>query len=246
MNDYQDTDGLWHDRKSKNSQNVFIYGAYAKALGLDTSRYPEYFKRCVVSLTDSNITIKRRHDRSTPPFSYDEFLGALYLNLIPYDIAKGNHFVYFGRGIRLEHRLFERLAKALIEYLIPKVTVRGWRVTVKKPDLDDRNRWWEKNLTNVKHFAVRLTPDKIYAVKKYFRRDTHFEEKKLFEFFRDCTSKTRANSTGEYSTRNLLWLMLIMVGDNKRARKLKPWVSFEKYFGAGHPFTIAIKQKYNI
>jgi len=165
---------------------VYIYGAFAKALGLDVSRYPEYFKKCTQELSENNISILRHPNKPTPVFSFDEMMGAIYLGLVPYDIIKGNEWVYVGHGEKFDERAIFKLMKALIEYLAPEIVVKGWSVKVRKKDLSDRNRWWKKNLENVAYFAARLTPDKIYAVKRFFGKKTHKEEKYFYEFHRDC------------------------------------------------------------
>lgn len=246
MQGYQDSQGMWHDTNKKRSNNVFIYGLYAKLLGLDVLKYPEYYRRCKVKVSRSEITIYRHPNLKTPPLSFDECIGLIGLDLLDYNSLKGNHFVYYGKGERLEKRFFERLVGALAEAMLPRITVKGWRVTVKKPNWKDRNSWWEKNLKNVKHFAVRLTPAHSYIVKKYCGRSYHREEEKLWAFYRDCITKMKPKGTGDYSQKNLLWALHLMNGDAKRAKKLKPWRNFEKYFTASHPFTIAIKKKYGI
>lgn len=241
MSKFQDKNGLWHDTDKVKSQNVFIYGAYAKALGLDVSKYPEYFDKCVISLDRDNITINRHPRLAEPPFSFDEAMGALYLGLIPYDIIKGNHFVYNGHGKRLDSRVFEKFLKAMLEMVV------AHNINIfmsNKAKVNQRDLWWKRNLENVKYFATRLNPAQTYVVKKYNNRKYHLEEEKLWAFFRDFELKNKANSHGEYSRKNLLWLMLIMNGDFKRAKKMKPWLYFEKYFGKNHDFTKAIKRKY--
>jgi hypothetical protein len=245
---HQDNRGMWHkkDIRKGRDNNVFIYGAYAKALGLDVSKYPEYFKRCVKSLDKNNIKIFRHPGLPSPPFSFDECLGAIYLGLIPYDILKGNEWVYIGEGEKFDERAIFKLAKALAEFLLPEIVVKGWSIKVRKKDLGDRNRWWRENLENVAYFATRLTPDKIYIIKRFFKKKFHKEEEKLFVFHRDCILKTKPKTNQDFSTRNILWLMLIMNNDHKRAKKMKPWKSFESYFGKDHDFTKAIKKKYGV
>ena len=247
---YQDRHGLWHDRECINgeprSNNWMIYTAYAKALGLEIGDKYGYFAKCINTLTRDNITVYRHPGKKTPPLSFDECMGAVYLDLMPYDILKGNHFVYIGHGQRLDGRLFEKLIKALAEFLLPKVIVKGWSVTVKKPDINDRNRWWRDKLENVRYFAARLTPAHTYIVKRYHHKKHHVEEDKLWAFYRDAITKKRAKSHQDHSTRNLLWLCHIMNNDHKRAKNLKPWVSFEAYFGNKHDFTVAIKRMYGV
>lgn len=243
MSKYQDENGLWHDDAKCDSQNVYIYGAYAKALGLDVSKYPEYFKKCKKKVSRDEILIYRKENLPKPPLSFDECIGLIYLDLLNYDSLKGNHFVYYGHGERLDSRIFEKLAKAMLEMII----AQNLNIFMsKKKKAKQRNIWWERNLENVKYFAARLTPAHTYIVKKFFGKKYHKEEEKLWAFFRDCETKNKANSHGEYSRKNLLWLLHIMNGDEKRAKKLKPWLYFEKYFGSHHDFTKAIKKKYKI
>lgn len=246
MSEYQDKNKLWHDDKGLDCQNVFIYGAYAKALGLDVSGYPEYFKKCVQNLDRNNIVINRRHKRPTPPFSFDEAMGASYLGLLDYDILKGNHFVYHGHGERLGSDFFVRLLLAFNQAMMPEIKIKGWTVKVIRKDWRDRNRWWEKNLEHVAYFATRLTPDKTYILKKFNNRSFHVEEEKFYAIARDCMLKSGYSSKQENSTRNLWWLMFIMNGDHKRARDMKPWISFENYFGVDHDFAKAIRLKYGV
>jgi hypothetical protein len=243
---YQDKNGLWHDKPNRISNNVYIYGLYAKLLGFDVSKYPEYFQRCVVKLDRNNITINRHAGKPRPPLSFDELIGMVGLGLMPYDALKGNHFVYFGHGEPLHKRFFEKLVKAMLEYVKPRLVVKGFSITIKTANLNDRNRWWRENLENVKHFAVRLTPAMTYVVKRFYGHKPHEEERLLWNFYRDCTTKKKAKSHGDYSQKNLLWALHLMNGDEKRAKELKPWVNFEKYFGASHPFTGAIKKKYGV
>lgn len=246
MSKYQDENGMWHDRHDRKSNNVFIYGAYAKALGLDVSRYPDYYSRCKINADRNNILINRHPGQNEPPLSHDEALGLIYLRLLDYDAIKGNHFVYHGRGERLSSKIFEKLVAAMVELTLPRVVVRGFSVTIKRAKLHDRNRWWEDNLKNVAYFATRFNPAYTYVIKKFHNRSYHVEEEKLWAFFRDCETKNKANSHGEYSRKNILWLLHIMNGDEKRAKSLKPWVNFERYFGVDHDFTKAIKRKYGV
>jgi tetratricopeptide (TPR) repeat protein len=230
----------------KKGDAVSALADYNRALALNPRLVEAYFNRCVVKLGRDDITINRHPNQKTPPLSHDECLGAVYLGLLPYDAIKGNHFVYYGRGQRLGSDFFARLVAALAQAMLPKIKVKGWRITVKKPNWSDRNDWWERNLTAVKYFAVRLTPDKTYVIKRFNNRSFHTEEEKLYAFARDCIMKSKKNDKQTWSTKNLWWLMLIMNGDHRRARKLRPWVYFERYFGADHDFTIAIKRKYDV
>lgn len=253
---YQDKFNLWHDKpvdKNGNprSNNPMIYSAYAKALGLEYGDAQGYFEKCTVSLERNNILINRHPGKKTPVYSFDELIGAIYLGgtndqFDIYNNLKANHFVYVGKGKPLHSRFFERLVAAMIEALAPKIIIKGFSIKVKKPGVQDRNDWWKYNLENVAHFAARLTPAHSYIVKKFFRKNYHIEEEKLWAFYRDCIEKDNHNSHQKNSSKNLLWLLHIMNGDEKRARKMKPWISFEKYFSANHPFTIAIKEKYGV
>lgn len=242
MSQYQ-SNGLWNDKPNRKSNNHFIYGAYAAALQLDTSRYREYFMQCVVRLDRDNITITRHPGQPEPPISHDEVMGMCYLGLIPYDALKGNHFVYNGHGQRLDSRVFERLAKSMLEMAMA-MNINLFMSKSKK--VKQRNLWWRRNLVNVKYFATRLNPAQTYAVKKYAGRKYHTEEEKLYAFYRDCIIKRRDRDHSDLSERNLLWLTMIMAGDEAKAAKLRPWISFERYFGPLHPFTIAIRKKYGI
>ena len=243
---YQDKFGLWHDKANRRSNNWMIYTAYAKALGLEYGDIQGYFDQCVVKMNRDNITINRHPNKKTPPLSFDEALGASYLGLLSYDILKANHFVYYGHGERLDSSIFARLVLALAEAMAPRIIMRGLSITVKKPNLNDRNNWWKRKLENVRYFAARMTPAHTYVVKKFNKKKPHKEEEKLWAFYRDNVTKTKANTHQKRSTRNLLWLLLIMNGDHGRAKKLKPWQSFEGYFGRDHDFTIAIKKKYGV
>lgn len=248
---HQDKFGMWHARDisdGSKDNNVFIYGLYAKFLGLDVSKYPEYYKRCAVRVSRDNIIIYRHPRQKEPVLSFDEVIGIVGLQVDPtfYDKLKGNHFVYVGHGERIDSRFFKKLVKALAEYLMPKVIVKGWTVKIKKPNLSDRNRWWRDKLENVAYFAARLTPAHTYIIKKFNNRNYHIEEEKLWSFYRDCIAGKKGDDKQTLSSRNLLWALHLMNGDEKRARDLKPWISFEKYFGASHDFTIAIKKKYGI
>lgn len=240
---YQDKNGLWHDKPNRISNNVYIYGLYAKLLGLDVSRYPEYFKKCVVKLSRDSIIINRHPGKPRPPLSFDEVIGMVGLGLLDYDPLKGNHFVYYGRGERLDSRVFEKLVKALTEMVV------AMNINIfmsKKKKVKQRNLWWEKNLENVAYFATRLTPAYTYIVKRFFGIKPHEEERVLWNFYRDCTTANKPSSHGDYSQKNLLWALHLMNGDEIRARSIRPWVNFEKYFGSEHPFTHAIKKKYGI
>jgi len=41
-----------------------------------------------------------------------------------------------------------------------------------------------------------------------------------------------------------MWALLVLNGDERKAAKLKPWESFERYFGNAHPFSAAMKKRY--
>lgn len=240
---YQDSNGLWHDKPSRKSNNVFIYGAYAKALGLDVSKYPDYFDECVISLTRDNITINRHPRQVEPPFSFDEALGAVYLGLIPYDALKGNHFVFHGHGKRLDERVFQKLVSGILKMVVAH-NVNIFMPKSKK--VKERNLFWKYNIDEIAYFAYRFNPAQTYIIKKFCKRKYHTQEEKLWAFFRDNLENTKPKSHSDYSQRNLLWLMHIMNNDHKRAKKLKPWINFEKYFGKNHTFTKAIRRKYGL
>jgi len=246
----QDNKGLWHDNERMSSNNVFIYGAYAKALGLDVSKYPEYFKKCVVKMDRNEITINRHPNQETPPFSHDEAMGAFYLfmdsndpELINYDVLKGNHFVYRGKGKPFDFKVLQNVFKGLME-LIVYLNFNLFMSKGKK--LKARNVFWERKIEKLYQVAFRHNPAQIYAIKKSAGKKYHREEKELFNFYRDCTMKNKSSARGKLSEKNMLWLMLLMVGDKKRAKQMRPWINFERYFGKNHPFTIAIKRIYRV
>lgn len=246
MTRHQDENGMWHARdlnKGGYDSNVYIYGLYAKLLGLDVSQYPEYFRRCAVTLSRDNIIIHRHPNKPNPPLSFDECIGMVGLDLLDYDILKGNHFVYYGHGERLDHRVFEKLAKGLLEMVMAH-NINIFMPKSKK--VKQRNLWWERNLENVKYFAVRLTPAYSYIVKRYNGVKPHEEERVLWKFYSENLAKKKPRGHGDYSQKNLLWALHLLNKDEKNARKLKPWVNFERYFGSEHPFTHAIKKKYGI
>ena len=240
---YQSSDGTWNDKANRECQNKFIYGAFAKALGLDVSGYRDYYMKCAVRVDRDMISINRIPNKPEPPISFEEAMGMVYLDLLPYDALKGNHFVFIGHGQRLDSRVFEKLAKAMVEMTL---AMNINLFMSKKKKIKQRNIWWERNLQNVKYFAARLNPAQTYVIKKYCGRKYHTEEEKLWAFFRDAVASKRPRSHQEHSTRNLLWLMMVMNGDHARAAKLRPWESFQAYFGPEHPFTKAIKAKYGI
>lgn len=240
---FQDNNGCWHENPRKNSNNVYIYGAYARALNLDVSKYPDYFKKCVVKMDRNEITINRHPNQTEPPFSHDEAMGAFYLGLIPYDALKGNHFVYHGKGKPFNMKTLQDLFGGMLE-LIVQLNLNLFMPKSKK--VKQRNLFWERKITKLYGVAFRHNPAQIFAIKKSAGKKYHREEKELFNFYRDCMMKNKDNSRGKLSEKNMLWLMLVMVGDEGRARKLKPWINFERYFGAEHPFTWAIKLKYGI
>lgn len=244
---YQDRYGLWHDKPTENgnprSNNWMIYTAYAKALGLPVGDYKSYFKKCAVEISSNKILVYRHPNKPTPPLSFDEFFGITYLdkNLIPYSAIKGNHLVYVGKGKRVHEDVIFKMMKAIAEY---SVAVKINRLTGKKKP--DRNLWWERKLNNVRYFAARLTPAHAYILKKWNGKKPHREEEKIWTFYRDAISKSKKKGRGDISQKNFLWLLHLMNGDERRAAGLKPWVNFERYFGANHDFTKAVKRRYNI
>lgn len=241
MNKYQDDKGLWHDDLELDSNNVFIYGAYGHLLNLDTSSYCEYFEKCKISVSRNNIIIHRHPNKPEPPLSHDEILGMYMLGLVSYDVLKGNHFVFYGHGKRLDSKMFERLAKGLME-LVMAHNINIFMPKSKK--VKQRNLWWEKNLQNVKYFASRLTPAYTYMVKRIAGRKPHEEERVLWKFYYENLLKNKKTDTSTLSQKNLMWALLVADGDESRARKLNPVRNFELYFGSEHPFTIAMKKRY--
>jgi len=249
MSRFQGKDGMWNAKAGRNDQNVFAYGAMAKILGLDVSQYTDFYFKCVERITNDEIIINRRPGLKRPPLSHDEAMGIMSMKLdkMLYDRLKSNHWVYWGKGSSLGKNFFEKLLGALIEAMAPKIIVRGFSVTVKKPGLSDRNKWWKGKVDkNTAHFAVRLNPAQTYAIKKHYGKKYHKEEIKFYAFYKDLVLKKNPRNNQDHSTRNQMWVMAIMAKDFRYAKKLKPWISFEAYFGAEHDFTIAIKKKYGV
>jgi len=240
---YQDSNGLWHDKPNRISNNVYIYGLYAKLLGLDVSSYPEYFRRCVVIAKDNYIKIYRHPKKAHPPLSFDECIGMVGLGLLDYSLLKSNHFVYLGKGEKLDSSLIEKLIKAIVESTVA-FNINLFMSGKKKVKL--RNLWWRKNLQNVKYFATRLNPAHVYVIKRFNGVKPHEEERLMWKFYSDNLRKAKVKSHSDLSQRNMLWALYLMSGDARKAKKLKPWKSFEGYFGSGHPFTKAIKKKYGV
>lgn len=250
MSKYQDSIGGWNAKPVREGldKNLFTYGMYADILGLDTSNYKKIFEGCKIRVDEDFIEVHRRPGQPRPPISPEEFIGMLYFSgkyggFVDYDSAKGNHFFFLGHGKPLRISDIEKLVKAIMKLVVAQninIFMSG------KKKIKQRNLWWRHNIEEAKHFAGRLSPAYVYIIKKYFRRDYHIEEEKLWAFYRDCTTKNKSNSRGVISQKNLLWALHIMNGDENRARKLKPWVNFEKYFGKHHDFTIAIKRKYGV
>lgn len=242
MSKYQDKLGGWNAR-AKEDQNLFTYGMYADLLGLDTSKYQDIFNACKVRVDRDWIEVNRRPNLEKPPISTEEFIGILYFKFISYDIAKKNEFTFWKHGEPLDERVFEKIFKAILELVFAhniNIFMSG------KAKVKQRNLIWERNLTNANYFAFRLTPAHTYVVKKYFGKKFHDYEEKMFVFYRDNVLKDKSNLTGSLSQKNLMWAMLNMIGDFKRAKKMKPWIYFSKYFGKDHPFTKAIRKKYGV
>lgn len=241
---FRKSDGTYHDDKGHDSQNIFTYGMFAKLLGLDVSGYDKIWPKCVVRVNKSEISFNRLPGLRRPPVSPEEALGAHVLNLISYDILKSNHFVFIGKGSRANaDKIINNFMLAMVEFMVPRITIKGFSVKVHRPSWKDRNAWWKNNMQGVKFFASRLHPGLTYAIKKYNKKKFHNEEEKVFVFWRDCTIKS-GNSTSDLSQKNLLWACLIMIGDHRRAKKLKPIQNFERYFGRDHVLTKGMKLYY--
>lgn len=241
---FRKSDGTYHDDVGLNSQNIFIYGCFAKLLGLDVSGYPVIWPECVHKINSNEISFTRLPGLRRPPVSPEEALGAHVLGLLPYDILKSNHFVFLGKGSRVnEQKIIENLVLSMVEFMVPRITIKGFSVKVHRPNWKDRNAWWKNNMVGVKFFAARLHPGYTYVLKKMNKKKFHNEEEKLFVFWRDCTMKS-GNSTSELSQKNIMWACLTLIGDHRRAKKLNPIQNFERYFGEDHVLTHGMKLYY--
>lgn len=237
MNKYQDDKGLWHDDLDLDSNNVFVYGSYAHILGLDTSRYCEYFEKCKVSVTRDNIIIHRHPNKPEPPLSHDEILGMYILGLVSYDTLKGNHFVFYGHGKPFKMNDLKKVVEGMLELII-HLNMNLFMPKSKK--IKKRNIFWEKRITKLYTLAFRLNPAYIWCVKKIHGKKPHEEERVLWKFYYENLLKSK----GKYSEKNLMWALLVSMGDESRARKLNPVLNFSRYFGEDHELTKAMRKRY--
>lgn len=236
MNNYQDKNGMWHEHANRIDNNVYKYGAIAKILGLDVSRYPAYFNRCKQSLTGDNITILRHPPEiktDLPPTSAEEAIGMMYLKLLPYGPVKQNHFVFHGHGEKLD----ERALKKMVEGLLKLVMAHNVNIFMsKKRKVKQRNLFWRYNIDEVGYFAFRFNPGQIYYIKRASGVKPHEEERLLKDIYVDSVLSTK-----NASHINTLFILAMYANDHKLARKCNPWKYIPKEFPADHPFTAAVK-----
>ena len=240
---YQDKNSFFHDKECINgepsSNNGYIYTLYGHLLGLNIDRIKikDYFDKCVVHLEPGNITINRHPNKITPYFSSDEAIGAWGLGLIPYSVLKGNYFVFHGHGKPMSEQVILDFLKGILELSI-KLNINF--LMSKKKKINLRNSFWENKVDKMYQLAFRLSPAHVRAIKHVEGVSAHREERELFNFYRDCL----IDSSGKESEKNIMWALLVLMGDHKRAKKLNPVRNFERYFGKDHPLSKAMKVYY--
>lgn len=234
---YQDEWGGWNATKL-NDKNKFIYGAISKYLGLDVSTYPELFNKCKPEIKKGFIKFNRTPIDSEPPISPEEFIGAIVLGLIPYDIAKSNHFYFMGKGKKASVKDLEKIATGLLKlYMSHQLNI----FMPKSKKIKQRNLFWKHEIQELYGLAFRLNPAYVYAIKRANNKDTHEEERLLFKLYVDCTlSKRKSKFRGDQSQVMILWVLANYMQDYGLANKCRIKDILRKYFPADHNFNRAM------
>lgn len=163
-NNYKDKYSRYHDapvtpENPIPSNNGYIYSAYSAKLGLpiDYSKLSPYFKLCTHKHPDGSIYFTRHSlsDKSGgAPFSRDEYLGGVYLGLIP---AQDNwNFSPFP----LPKFSLVKLIKQLWELRPSYERINTWQddgedgyYFERKIVWQHRNYFWKNNLNQLYRFA---------------------------------------------------------------------------------------------
>lgn len=240
MNLYTDSNGLYHDKPCKDgkpsSNNWMIYTAYAKLLKLplDMTKAKSYFNDCVVTLQKGEIVILRHPDKKEPPLSFDEILGAYILGLVSYSQLKANHFVFHGKGEKMNPNTVAKIVAGATELLVlsntPEVRIDGLEVRVTKRKVD-RNTFWKKKVKNLYQGAFRMNPGQVWFFKKHAKATIHKEDSILKDLYVEHTLKY-----GKSHEVLVLWALAKMAGQSKLASRCKSSKLFAKDFPKDHPF----------
>ncbi len=218
---YQDIYTRYHDRPTINgevvSNNSWIYSAYAKYL-VDDQGDDDKRVRCAADCTRSLVPLKvdRSPNDPTPPFSMDEVIGMVSLQLM------------FSTNLELSHWNFCNL-----EYEPKKLTLSSIYKAVKalwKIRKEHRNYVWENNITEAYALAFYLSPADQYYVRKFNGKSTSMLQKVAF-YLNAISVLTK----GDKSTKMLLWIkcedlkhpLLRFIPKKKYVRA---------YFNKDHPF----------
>jgi hypothetical protein len=131
---YQDKLGFYHDKIDADSNNKFIYSAYAKRVGLIRELAPEQYMEIMHCFSE-----KVRHSHKVaPPLSRDEAMGIVYLVNV-YAVA----FIRAGFWMCKEKPKFNlfKFIKQIIELF---------------KNRKDRNYWWKNNLDQAQFLTMKL------------------------------------------------------------------------------------------
>lgn len=255
---YQDKNGMWNDKpvnanKDPSCQNNFIYTLYAEILNLSVKsvEVTDFYNHCAKFVAPGEIVIQRRPDVVNPPFSADEAIGAYGLwrlgtirskKALSYDMLKANHFVFHGKGKPLKLGMLQSIMQGIAKLLL---SIKVNPFLSKSRQAKMRNLFWRREIEELYQIAFRLHPAFITMIQRIENKPRHKENEIVFDFHFDNLIKSKDRSHGFYSQKNIMWALLVLNGDESKARKLKPWESFERYFGSEHPFTIAMRKRYN-
>lgn len=213
--------GFYHDREvvfdEPASGNGYIYSAYAKEIGLpvDLMKIQETAENC---LTDEDYWfIRRRPDMKTPPFSPDELLGLVALDIpmsaIIYRIAN-NGWTW------LNH------VEIYDSYSIWETIRDFWEARNKH-----RNFLWKEERLSTFKYMFKVPPSHRY----FFKVKCGISEPTLWETFMWNTYKYWTNWRGSASEKNILWLQCSQIKDPFLVR-VDVLNNFKRYFPVGHIF----------
>tara|TARA_R110000868_G_C10972548_1_gene770438 strand:- start:27148 stop:27816 length:669 start_codon:yes stop_codon:yes gene_type:complete len=218
---YRDNNGFYHDKLNADSNNLWIYTAYAKALGLDipdAKAILKYMLECMLDNQNNDFIINRKPKIYEPPMSRDELIGMLSLlddeyKKILYRKLKENKFYYCNLKL-IENVSYFQSIKALFK-------IRN----------EHRNYIWLNRIVKGFKIAFRLQFQDRYYFKRVMNERSTLAEFALFHLYA-IHSIFYANA----GNKNLLFLQLSDLNSKILIRFINHKESLLNYFGPEHVF----------
>ncbi|MFT5519629.1 MAG: hypothetical protein ACI9IA_000212 [Enterobacterales bacterium] len=221
MNNYRDSLGFWHDSDMVESQNVFIYTAYAKNLGLDIPDKFDLFRFFNGSThnTQYGFWVNRKPNLSDPVISHDEIIGMISLGIID------SHY--------LEDKNWSTTTFTFRDFSIIKQLRAVWSLKGKH-----RTYVHREEIIEAYPIVFKLLPHiKYYAKKMTGVRTTHVE----YLAFHISILLDIFQSSAWSSTHNLATLMLEDLNSKFLINFYDKKSNYLDYFKAEHDFVKALK-----